>query len=88
MDISRFIHELQTSSIKDFKKLVKELDIKLSDKEIKEVYPLLQEISLTWLLLGVPMNIQQKLISILGEQRAVNLFQQFKEKVPSILREK
>ncbi|QFF99457.1 hypothetical protein PB01_11815 [Psychrobacillus glaciei] len=88
MDISGFIHELQTSSLKDFKKLAKDLDLKLSDKEIKEVYPLLQEISLTWLLLGVPMNIQQKLISILGEQRAVNLFQQLKEKAPSILREK
>ncbi|MFF2754295.1 hypothetical protein ACFVR1_11200 [Psychrobacillus sp. NPDC058041] len=88
MDISRFIHELQTSSIKDFKKMIKAFDIKLSDKEIKEVYPLLQEISISWLLLGVPMNIQQKLINILGEQRAVDLFQQFKEKAPSFLREK
>lgn len=88
MDISRFIHELQTSSLKDFKKMIKAFDIKLSDKEIKEVYPLLQEISITWLLLGVPMNIQHKLINILGEQRAVDLFQQFKEKAPSFLREK
>jgi hypothetical protein len=88
LDISRFIHELQTSSIKDFKKMIKAFDIKLSDKEIKEVYPLLQEISISWLLLGVPMNIQQKLINILGEQRAVDFFQQFKEKAPSFLREK
>jgi hypothetical protein len=88
LDISRFIHELQTSSIKDFKKMIKAFDIKLSDKEIKEVYPLLQEISISWLLLGVPMHIQQKLINILGEQRAVDLFQQLKEKAPSFLREK
>ncbi|ALC84951.1 MULTISPECIES: hypothetical protein [Bacillaceae] len=87
MDIARFINELQTCSIKDFKKILRGFDIKLSDKEIKEVYPLLQEISLSWLLLGVPMAIQQKLISILGEQRAVDLFYQLKEKAPSFLRE-
>ncbi|MEI4770885.1 hypothetical protein WAX74_14780 [Psychrobacillus sp. FJAT-51614] len=87
MDIARFINELQTSSIKDFKKILKGFDIQLSDKEIKEVYPLLQEISLSWLLLGVPMTTQQKLISILGEQRAIDLFYQLKEKAPSFLRE-
>ena len=63
-------------------------DIQLSDKEIKQVYPLLQEISISWLVLGVPMAIQQKLVSILGEQRAIELFQQLKEKAPSFLREK
>lgn len=88
MDISSFIHQLQTSSIKDFKKLLKEFDVKLSDNEIKEVYPLLQEISISWLLFGVPMPIQQKLIGILGEQRAINLYQELKEKAPSFLRQK
>lgn len=86
MDISKFINELQTCSIKEFKKILKEFEIKLSDKEIKEVYPLLKEISITWLLLGVPIAIQQKLATILGEQNAVNLFQQLKEKAPSSMR--
>lgn len=88
MDISRFIHELQTCSIKEFKKILKGFDIQLSDQELKEVYPLLQEISMTWLILGVPMTIQQKLVRILGEQRAIDLFSQLKEKAPSFLREK
>lgn len=68
--------------------MLKSFDIHLSKKEIQEVYPLLQEISITWLILGVPLAIQQKLISILGEHRAVDLFLQLKEKAPSALRDK
>lgn len=88
MDISALIHDLQQMSRKEFKNMLEGFDIQLSDKEIKQVYPLLQEISISWLVLGVPMAIQQKLVSILGEQRAIELFQQLKEKAPSFLREK
>ncbi|TQR19527.1 hypothetical protein [Psychrobacillus vulpis] len=88
MDIAKFIYQLQTSSIQEFKQILKGFDIQLSDKEIKEVYPLLQEISITWLVLGVPVTIQQKLINTLGEQRAIDLFHQLKQKAPSSLREK
>ena len=88
MDISKFIYQLQTSSIKEFKNILLGFDIKLSDKELKGVYPLLQEISLSWLLLGVPLPIQHKLVDILGEDRAIDLFNQLKEKVPSSFKEK
>lgn len=88
MDISALIHDLQQMSRKEFKNMLDGFDIQLTDKEIKQVYPLLQEISITWLVLGVPMAIQQKLVAILGEQRAIELFQQLKEKAPSFLREK
>ena len=83
MDIAKFIIQLQTCSKKEFKKILKGFDVKLSDKEIEGVYPLLQEISITWLVLGVPNAIQQKLISILGEERAIALYEQLKEKGPS-----
>ena len=83
MDIAKFIIQLQTCSKKEFKKILKGFDVKLSDKEIEGVYPLLQEISITWLVLGVPNAIQQKLISILGEKRAIALYEQLKEICPS-----
>lgn len=83
MDISRFIHHLQTCSRSEFKKIIIGYDLELSDSEIKKVYPLLQEISLTWLVFGVPMPIQQKLVKILGENRSIELFNQLKQKVPS-----
>ncbi|WP_313891852.1 hypothetical protein [Psychrobacillus sp.] len=88
MDISRFIYQLQTCSIEEFKEILKGYDVKLSSSELKKVHPLLQEISLTWLVLGVPMPIQQKLINILGENRSIELFNQLKQKVPSTFREK
>lgn len=86
MDIAKFIIQLQTCSKKEFKKILKGFDVKLSDREIEGVHPLLQEISITWLVLGVPHAIQQKLISILGEKRAVDLYEQLKEKGPSSFR--
>lgn len=86
MDIAKFIIQLQTCSKKEFKKILKGFDVKLSDKEIEGVHPLLQEISITWLVLGVPQAIQQKLINILGEKRSIALYEQLKEKGPSSFR--
>ena len=83
MDIGKFILQLQSCSKKEFKKIIKGFDIKLSDQEIDGVHPLLKEISITWLVLGVPMSIQQRLIQILGEQRAVSLYQELIKKAPS-----
>ncbi len=83
MDIGRLIHQLQNCSKKEFKSILKGFDVKLTDKEIEGVHPLLQEISITWLVLGVPQAIQQKLIKILGEKRAYALYQELKEKGPS-----
>jgi len=85
MDIGRLIHQLQNCTKKEFKSILKGFDVKLSDKEIDGVYPLLKEISLTWLVLGVPQAIQHKLIKILGEKRANALYQELKQKGPSAL---
>ncbi|WP_342598410.1 hypothetical protein MHB48_12660 [Psychrobacillus sp. FSL H8-0483] len=86
MDIAKFVLQLQSCSKKEFKTIIKGFDIKLSDKELDGVYPLLKEISITWLVLGVPISIQQKLIQILGEQRAGALYQEILEKAPSSFR--
>ncbi|MEK3975448.1 hypothetical protein [Psychrobacillus sp. FSL K6-1267] len=86
MDIGKFIIQLQNCTKKEFKQILKGFEVKLSDKEIEGVHPLLQEISITWLVLGVPNAIQQKLIQILGEKRAITLYEQLKEKGPSSFR--
>ncbi|MDI2588131.1 hypothetical protein OR571_13645 [Psychrobacillus sp. NEAU-3TGS] len=86
MDIAKFIVQLQNCSKKEFKTILKGFDIKLSDKELDGVHPLLQEISLSWLVLGVPVSIQQKLIQLLGEQRATALYKEIIEKAPSSFR--
>lgn len=86
MDIGKFILQLQKCSKKEFKTILKGFDIQLSDKEINGVHPLLQEISLSWLVLGVPLSIQQKLIQLLGEQRAAALYKEIIEKAPSSFR--
>ncbi|SEM46871.1 hypothetical protein SAMN04487786_1875 [Paenisporosarcina quisquiliarum] len=83
MDIHKFIQQLQTCTLKEFKTIVKGFDIQISDKELKSVHPLLKEISLSWVVFGVPLAIQQKLIQILGEQRAMDLYKEIKEKAPS-----
>lgn len=86
MDITKFIAQLQSCSKKEFKTILKGFDIKLSDKELDGVHPLLKEISLSWLVLGVPLAIQQKLIGLLGEQRATALYNEIIEKAPSSFR--
>lgn len=86
MDIAKFIVQLQSCSKKEFKTILKGFDIKLSDKELDGVHPLLQEISLSWLVLGVPLPIQHKLIGLLGEQRATALYKEIIEKAPSSFR--
>lgn len=83
MDIAKLVLQLQSCSKKEFKTIIKGFDIKLSDKELDGVYPLLKEISITWLVLGIPVSIQQKLIQILGEQRAGALYQEILKKAPS-----
>ena len=65
MDIVKFISQLQTCSKKEFKTILQGFDIQLSEKELNGVHPLLQEISLSWLVLGVPLPIQQKLVHYL-----------------------
>lgn len=82
-DINKFIQQLQTCTLKEFKTIVKGFDIDITDKELKAVHPLLKEISLSWVVFGVPLAIQQKLIQILGEQRAMDLYKEIKEKAPS-----
>ncbi|TQR18575.1 hypothetical protein [Psychrobacillus soli] len=86
MDIAKFILQLQSCSRKEFKTILQGFDIQLSDQEIKGVHPLLQEISLSWLVLGVPLPIQQKLITLLGEKRATALYKEIIEKAPSSFR--
>lgn len=83
MDIGKFILQLQSCSKKEFKTILQGFDIQLTEKELSGVHPLLQEISLSWLVLGVPLSIQQRLIQLLGEQRAINLFNEIKQKAPS-----
>ena len=82
-NIHKFVQQLQTCTLKEFKTIVRGFDIQLSDKELKSVHPLLKEISLSWIVFGVPLAIQQKLIQVLGEQRAMDLYKEIKEKAPS-----
>lgn len=77
MDLVQFLGVLKTSSNVDVQRFARSYNVHLSVNEIQNLRPLLDDISMHWLVTGVPDSFIEKVRRILGSRKTDALLQMY-----------
>ncbi|MET0785214.1 MAG: hypothetical protein ABWX61_07020 [Paenisporosarcina sp.] len=74
MDLLVFIQSLKNKSDEELAAMSKSLPVTLSKKEIKELRPLLETASFSWVFTGIPSSFKKEIAKVIGKSKAKTLF--------------
>lgn len=77
LDYTRLLLEMKTRSDAEIHKMSRSYGLDFTVEEIQQLRPLLDEISMHWILTGVPESFISKVQRILGEKRTNQLLDDY-----------
>ncbi len=81
MDFLQFLNEVKMSSDEKVKALAASYDVHFTIREIQLLRPLLDEISIHWLFIGIPSHFIQQVEQVIGPERTGTFLQMYTDAV-------
>ncbi|WP_301107410.1 hypothetical protein [Sporosarcina sp.] len=78
MDLLQLIQEIKQLSDQDAQNYAANNGVQLSVKQIQQLRPLLDEVSLSWLFTGIPTAFLEKVSAIIGYEEMMLYMEQYK----------
>lgn len=74
MELMEFIQDIKKKTDDEIATLTKAFPVSLTKNEVKELRPLLEQVSFHWVFTGVPSSVKKEIAKVIGKSRAKELF--------------
>lgn len=74
MDLIDFVQDIKKKTDDEIATITKDFPVSLTKNEVKELRPLLDQVSFHWIFTGVPSSVKKEIAKVIGKSRAKALF--------------